>query len=146
MHTTMLRLTRRQFIQLTSAGTIAFSIGCKGPIPSIGDVKEYVVELVTLTGEKITEKAGTLAEAFRLLWRKVFPEWDGNVQVDPDNRLKGEFDGTFVLSVVSKREDGREDKITTTLTDPPMFRCSVNEPWKIAPSAYPPDLRPHLER
>ena len=142
----MLRLTRRQFIQLTSAGTIAFSTGCKGPISSIGDVKEYVVELVTRTGEKITEKASTLAEALRLLWRKVFPKWDGDVKVNPDNRLKGTLRGTALLSAVIKREGGGETKITATLTNPPMIRRSIDSPWEVAPSAFPPGLLDHIEQ
>jgi len=134
----MILLTRRRFIQLALAGAIAICIGCEGTITPLHDVKEYAVELVTSTGEMITEKAGALADALKNLWGKLFAEWDGNVEVAPDNRLKGIHRGTYQMSVMIKSEGSSGDKMTLSLTDPPVFRRSVDSPWEVDPSAFPP--------
>ena len=61
-------------------------------------MKGWVVQITTDTGEMIEEHAGTLAGALQGAWRKVFPEWDGNVQVDSNDPLCGILDGRCTLT------------------------------------------------
>lgn len=125
---------------------IVIAGGCScSNVPSVRVAKEYLVELVTETGETIVEKAGRLAEALKLLWRKVFPNWEGKVKVDPLDPLRGRFRGTYHLEIVIRSEDGREDKIRMILTDPTMCRESADDPFEIDPSNYPAEVRAELE-
>lgn len=116
--------------------------GKKPTIPSITRVKEYVVELVTEGGKAIKDKAKTLADALQLAWRRLFPEWDGYIEIDPTDPLRGTLQGVYHLTVKSIREDGRKDSISIVLNDPLMRRETADShDWEPDPLNYPPGIR-----
>lgn len=111
-------------------------------IPSMDRVKEYVVEVVTAGGNVIKNKTKTLAEALQLAWRRLFPEWDGKVAIDPLDPRRGTLHGVYRLTVKIIREDGRKDSISITLNDPLMRRATVgSHDWEPDAENYPPRIR-----
>lgn len=107
--------------------------GCgNGAIPSIAEVRQYAVEFTTETGKVITAKSATLAEALRRLWRQVFPEWVGDVQVDPDDPLRGRLMRVYERRITVIEPDCREYEASFVLTNPPVRRSSAeSEEWEV---------------
>lgn len=107
--------------------------------PVINAARDYVLRVTETTGEYIEERAQSFAEALNRLWRRLFPDIDRRVRVDPDDPLRGILQGIYVHSVVIEKPDGSKDTVTLRLIDPCMRRAALESEWQLDP-AHIPDL------
>lgn len=141
------RMLRRALTSVALAGMIATITACGGSddgddgtqapaspqIPSWRNAKQFVVEMFTEAGKKITEKSKNLSDAAIQMWQRFRPIVDTGVVVDPDDPSKGRLKGRYDVRIVVF-ENGKKDEIKLTFIDPPMVRESIEAPWEIDPS------------
>ena len=121
---------------LLLAGVVVSLPGCPGC--TISSVSGWIVEITTETGHVIKESAGTLAGALQHAWRKVFPLWDGDVEVDPSNPLKGISHGKFIITKGYIENGETKGEIQLILTNPVVERESEDShDWELSSSNFP---------
>lgn len=123
--------------------------GCDAVKP-VRVVKDFVVEIVTATGQYIVTRASTLAGALRDAWRKIFPERDPSdplIRITSEDKLRGEYDGEIWVKLRFPSTDKSGGcELEAKLKKPVlMYRVTVNDPWDIAPENYPPPFRKELK-
>lgn len=108
----------------------------KPSIPTVARVREFVVEMATATGDLIREKASSLSAAIMSLWRRLLPEWSGNVQVDSSDPQRGVLRGEYRLRIDHRASDGGSAIVDFKFSNPAMRRSSPEAEWELDPSNY----------
>ena len=123
-------------VALVVAIPLLGSTGCEPPT-QITSVMEWVVGFATATGEFVTEKAATFAQAVSRAWTAFWGAATvGGVIVDENNPLQGVFDGVLQCSIEWGDGGSSEssNRMAIELDRPRMMRGSVEvENWKLAP-------------